>query len=143
MEPHTTRIPIWRTLVNWIAVVLLGSIISPALLGGFAPGIILLFLLFSSVFSLPALIIFVFVNMSMNKQQLPVARRRLNQALIHFGVSVLTFLVILFAFDFDELDFMLPVAATYTILGQIAWWITFNTHRTAASSVSDHQTFKS
>lgn len=134
----TTRIPIWRTLVNWISVVVLGSIFAPLLLSAyeverFEPEIIGAFIVISGACSLPAVIIFILVNWGMNKEKMPTGRYRIWQGVIHLGVSILTFLVLammnggLGMLSFDK--FLLIVAVTYTTLGQIAWWLTFLSHQ--------------
>jgi hypothetical protein len=132
----TTRIPIWRTFVNWAAVVLVGSIIAPILLSAFEVehfnvGIIPGFMLVSAVCSLPAVGVFILVNWGLNLQKLSAGRYCLWQGLIHLGVSILTFLVIGFMNDgLGQLDeFLLVVGGTYTVLGQIAWALTFFSHR--------------
>ena len=142
-----TRIPIWRTLVNWISVVLLGSIIAPILLSvfdveKFEPAMVLAFMIVSAVCSLPALGVFILSNWGMNGEKLSTGRYRLWQGLIHLGASVITFLFIGImnggpGMEFD--DFLLIVGGTYTTLGQIAWWITFFSHREQAEAAPQNK----
>ena len=130
------HIPVWRSFVNWIAVVILGSIIAPALLKTEAspPGwtdleTVLGFMVVSAVCSLPALLVFILANWAMNRSSLRIPVYRGWQFLIHLFVSAATFLAIGFSDDFDDPDFILKTGLTYTILGQLAWWITFLSHR--------------
>ena len=136
-----TRIPAWRTLVNWIAVVLLGSVIAPAFLGHWDVNAIGFFILASGICSIPALILFLFINEEMNSRQLSPARYRMKQGLIHLLIAVLTF-ASLSNMLLPGLAVTLSVGGTYTLLGQLAWWITFSSHREhipAAPATSNHQ----
>jgi hypothetical protein len=134
---ETIHIPVWRSFVNWIAVVILGSCIAPSLLKAHATPAswtdgetVLGFMAVSAVFSLPALLVFILSNWAMNKRRLRISTYRGRQFLIHLGISVMTFGVIGISGDeFDDMDFTIKTGLTYTILGQLAWWITFLSHR--------------
>lgn len=137
---QATRIPVWRTFLNWIISVIVGSILWPLLTVFFDEhtdaddlGLaILLSIMLSAAASFPAMLILLFTNWQLNKQEMPRQQYLGIHTLVHVGVAILTFFVIyLFVndgFSRDLFPFLL-LAVTYTVVGVTTWLITFSIYR--------------
>jgi len=136
MKP-SLNIPLYRTFLNWIIAVITGSILWPMVYWLFdhkeirvddAGGIMLISMVLSGLFSLPAMLIMLFAGWQLNKQQLiPSAYVRIHVA-IHLMVALLTFFIIYVfvnrGLGNDGFGFIV-LAATYTIVGLTTWSTTF------------------
>lgn len=138
---QVTRIPIWRTFLNWIISVIAGSILWPLVMSLFESGpyraddvwgLMVISAIFAAGTSLPAMLILLLVNWQLNKQEMPRRQYHGIHIGIHLGVAFLTFLVIyLFAagdLGRDKFPFIV-LAFTYTIVGMTCWLITFGIYR--------------
>jgi hypothetical protein len=137
---QATRIPVWRTFLNWIIAVVAGSILWPIIMSLFrngpkeldaVGGFMLISAVVSALTSLPAMLILLFANWQMNKQEMPRSRYRGIHILIHMGVAILTFCVIYYFAEPSKREFFpfLVLAATYTVVGITTWAITFRIYR--------------
>lgn len=145
-------IPLYRTFLNWIISVILGSILWPCFYWFFdrteihfddAGGIMLISMILSGLSSLPALLILLFVSWKLNKRDLvPNAYLQIH-VVSHLLVALLTFFVIyVFVNDGignDGLGYLV-VAATYTIVGLTTWFVTFSIYKRKAKYADLQQT---
>jgi hypothetical protein len=137
---QVTRIPLWRTFLNWIISVIVGSILWPVIMSVFESGpngiddiggVILISGVFSGLTSLPAMLILLVVNWQLNKHELPRARYHGIHAALHVGVALLTFFVIyLFTGNLGKEFFpFIVLGTTYTVVGITTWFVTFRIYR--------------
>lgn len=136
------RIPLYRTFTNWLIIVVVGSVFLPFVGNllfsaisefrhiefddklGF---IMLISMVCSAICSIPALIIMFVAHLLLNRKGLPFKEHRYYQNLVHLGVSVLTFGVMLMIIGTGkkELNFIGSLAVTYPFVGLVVWNITY------------------
>jgi hypothetical protein len=137
---QTIRIPVWRTFLNWIIAIVAGSILWPIIMSLFKNGpkeleeiggIVLISAVLSALTSLPAMLILVFANWQLNKQEMPRSRYHGIHILIHIAVALLTFCVIYYFSGPLGREFFpfVVLAGTYTVAGITTWAITFRIYR--------------
>lgn len=140
-------IPLYRTFLNWIIAVLLGSILWPMVYWVFdrseirlgdVGGIVLISMILSGLSSLPALAILLVTSWQLNKRDMIRAAYVRVHAAIHLLVALLTFLII-YVFSNDgfggEALVYLVIAATYTAVGLTTWSITFLIYKKKAKRI--------
>lgn len=81
----------------------------------------------SALCSIPALIIMFVAHLILNRKELPFNEHRFYQNLVHLGVSVLTFGVMLMIAGTGkkELNFVGALAVTYPFVGLVVWNFTY------------------
>lgn len=145
-----TKIPVWRTFLNWIIAVLIGSFIWPLLaslvkegpndleeIGGF----MVLSVMVSAMFSFPTILLMTLANWILNKQELERKAYQLIHLAIHLFLAMLTF-VVLYVFadglsDSETFQFLL-IACSYTLAGICTWAVTFAIYRRKAKAPSPY-----
>lgn len=148
----TLYIPLYRTFLNWIISVILGSVLWPCIYWFFdrtevhlddAGGIVLISIIISGLFSLPAMLILLFASWKLNKQYLiPKVYVQIHVA-AHLLVALLTFFVIyvLTTTGIGSKGLIyLVVASTYTAVGLTTWFVTFSIYKRKAKDVYLQQT---
>ena len=90
-------------------------------------GIMGISMICSAICSIPALIIMFVAHLILNRKELPFNEHRFYQNLVHLGVSILTFGVMLMIAGTGkkELNFVGALAVTYPFVGLIVWNITY------------------
>lgn len=131
----TFRIPIYFTFVNWLIVVIVGSLLCPLFAelilehgGGFnfdSIELIGMCSLLSAIFSLPALIILLVTHVILNRRADSKLSFTLIHNLVHFTVALITFFVIFAAIDFDEGDEILVLICSYVPIAIFIWNLTY------------------
>lgn len=139
-----TKIPVWRTFLNWIIAVLIGSFIWPLLASLFKGGpneldeiggIMLLSVVVSGMMSFPTILLMTLANWILNKRELERRAYQLIHLAIHLFLAMLTFFVIYAFTDHlskkEAFQFLL-IAASYTLAGISTWAVTFAIYRRKA-----------
>lgn len=139
----TARIPMWRTLVNWIITVITGSILWPvlgvlvegrsAVAIGEAGPVMLISMVLSALCSIPALILLLVINGILNKQEVTLVRYKTIHHAIHFFLGILTFFVIMvFAgLSNPEYELLSLLGLVYIAVGMLCWEFVFQRARRA------------
>jgi ABC-type sulfate transport system permease component len=150
------RIPLYRTFTNWIIIVVIGSVFLPfignLLFSGISEfrrvrfdeemlSIMVISMACSALCSIPALIIMFVAHLILNKKEFPFKEHRFYQNLVHLGVSVLTFGVMLMIVGTGkkELNFVGALAVTYPLVGLVVWNITYMIYKNKQSIVAENQ----
>lgn len=133
------HIPLWRTTVNWILAVIIGSILWPFMAYIFAMGggdndlpelffaVIGVSFILSGLCSLPALILLLVLNKMLNNKQGSLSQFKNTHRIVHIVLAFLTFFVIglLAGLNVRENYVVLLIGAVYTVCGMMLWEYTF------------------
>ena len=144
------KIPVWRTFLNWIIAVLIGSFIWPLMASLFkggpndfeeVGGIMLISIVVSGMTSFPTILLMTLANWILNKRELERKAYQLIHLAIHLFLAMLTFFV-LYVFadhlsDKEAFQFLL-IAFSYTLAGICTWAVTFAIYRRKALAPSPH-----
>lgn len=145
-----TKIPVWRTFLNWIIAVLIGSFIWPLIALLFKGGpddleeagaIMLISVVMSGMMSFPTILLMTLANWILNKRELERKAYQLIHLAIHLFLAMLTFFVI-YAFadhlsETEAFQFLL-IAFSYTLAGVCIWAVTFAIYRRKATAPSPY-----
>lgn len=145
-----THIPLWRTFLNWIIAVVIGSITWPLLAAMFedgpndleeVTGFMVISAIMSAMTSIPTILLMTLANWLLNRRQLERGAYQLLHIAIHLFLAILTFLV-LFVFaghlsKTETFQFVL-IAFSYTLAGVCAWSVTFAIYRRKAKAPSPY-----
>ena len=133
-------IPLYRTFTNWLITVAVGSALLPfvsLVLGGNGVftghrGVsdetlmmILLSMLVSAVFSIPALLILFFTHWILNSSTHVWKKHQLVQNCVHLFVALGTFTVLGISFEHHERSLIGALILAYVPTGIIVWNITY------------------
>ncbi|ASS49102.1 MAG: hypothetical protein A3D31_04770 [Candidatus Fluviicola riflensis] len=145
-----TKIPVWRTFLNWIIAVLIGSFIWPLLALPFTGGpddleeagaLMLISAAISGMTSFPTILLMTLANWILNKQQLERKAYQLIHFAIHLFLAMLTFFVLYVFADHlsktEAFQFLL-IAFSYTLAGVCTWAVTFAIYRRKAQAPSPY-----
>jgi drug/metabolite transporter (DMT)-like permease len=146
----STHIPVWRTFLNWIIAVLIGSVIWPVLSLFFKGGpddleeagaLMLISAVVSAMTSFPTILLMTLVNWQLNKRDLVRKAYQLIHTAIHLFLAMLTFFVLYIFADHlsstEAFQFLL-IAFSYTLAGICTWTVTFAIYRRKALSPSPY-----
>ncbi|MDH4473966.1 MAG: hypothetical protein QE487_15270 [Fluviicola sp.] len=145
-----TKIPVWRTFLNWIIAVLIGSFIWPLLASMFKGGpddleeagaLMLISVMISGMTSLPTILLMTLANWILNKRELERKAYQLIHLAIHLFLAMLTFFVLYVFADHlsgtETFQFLL-IAFSYTLAGICTWAVTFAIYRRKALAPSPY-----
>ncbi|MES2555271.1 MAG: hypothetical protein V4604_03920 [Bacteroidota bacterium] len=145
-----TNIPVWRTFLNWIIAVLIGSFIWPLLASLFKDGpndldeiggLMMLSAIVSAMTSFPTILLMTLANWILNRQQLERKAYQLIHLAVHLFLAMLTFFVLYIFADHlsktEAFQFLL-IAFSYTLAGVCTWAVTFAIYRRKAQAPSPH-----
>lgn len=145
-----TKIPVWRTFLNWIIAVLIGSFIWPLLASLFKGGpddleeagvLMLISVVMSGMMSFPTILLMTLANWILNKQELERRAYQLIHLAIHLFLAMLTFFVIYAFTDHlskTEVFQFLLISVSYTLVGICTWAVTFALYRRKAAAPSPY-----
>ncbi|MBI3240370.1 MAG: hypothetical protein HYZ43_16245 [Flavobacteriia bacterium] len=145
-----THIPVWRTFLNWIIAVLIGSALWPLLASLFkggpddleeAGGLMLISVIMSGMTSFPTILLMTLANWQLNKRQLERRAYQLIHMAIHLFLAMLTFFVLYVFADglsgTETFQFLL-IAVSYTLAGICTWAVTFVIYRRKVNAPSPY-----
>lgn len=137
---QTRLIPLYRTFTNWIIIVAIGSILLPVvsqMLGGNSTfsghtlfddetlGLILISMIASAIFSIPALVVMFIGHLILNRKVQTPRKHQLIQNSVHLFAALITFGVMKVEMGTNDAGFVIAIAFAYLPVGIVVWNITY------------------
>jgi hypothetical protein len=138
------HIPIWRTFLNWVIALVIGSILWPLIAGIFENGpkqfeemggVMLISMILGGLTSLPAMLLLLLTNWQLNKHELSSGSYIRTHILVHILVAILTFFVIYLFVSRDigrSMFLYIVLASSYILTGIGTWSVTFMIYKRKA-----------
>lgn len=133
-------LPLYRTFTNWIISVVIGSLLLPfacfavggnnvytsyKVISDETFGMILFSMVFSAVFSAPALVILFFAHWILNNKTEGLKNHQLIQNGVHIFAALATFIVMGILFGNNDRNFLFAIILAYFPTGIVVWNITY------------------